>query len=61
MSEMRFSDFEYACKCEQTRHERFLAEMDRVVLHLLQNWFALGDPAMEEAFYKITSLRQFAR
>ncbi|VVN82474.1 hypothetical protein PS723_01199 [Pseudomonas fluorescens] len=30
-------------------------------IHLLQNWFALRDPAMEEALYEITSLRQFAR
>jgi hypothetical protein len=60
-SQMRFSDFEHACKCEQTQHERFPAEMDRVVLHLLQNGFALSDLAMEEALYKITSLRQFAR
>ena len=29
-------------------------------IHLLQNWFALSDPAMEEALYEITSLRQFA-
>lgn len=30
-------------------------------IHLLQNWFALSDPAVEEALYVITSLRQFAR
>lgn len=29
-------------------------------VHLMQNWFALGDPAMEEALYEITSLRTFA-
>lgn len=28
---MSFSDFEYAGKREQTRRERFLAEMDQVV------------------------------
>src|SRR6187399_2361853 len=36
-----------------------LASMLRV--HLMQNWFALSDPAMEEALYEIASLRAFAR
>ena len=31
MSQMSFSDFEYAGKHKQTRRERFLAEMDQVV------------------------------
>ena len=30
MSQMSFSDFEYAGKRKQTRRERFLAEMDRM-------------------------------
>lgn len=30
-------------------------------VHLMQNWFALSDPAMEEALCEITSLRAFAR
>ena len=30
-------------------------------VHLLQNWYALSDPAMEEALYEIASLRAFAR
>lgn len=30
-------------------------------IHLLQNWFSLSDPAMEEALYEITSMRQFSR
>ena len=29
-------------------------------IHLMQNWFALSDPAMEEALYEIASLRSFA-
>lgn len=29
-------------------------------VHLMQNWFALSDPAMKEALYEITSLRAFA-
>ncbi|MNO18248.1 hypothetical protein D3C76_79630 [compost metagenome] len=27
-------------------------------IHWLQNWFSLSDPAMEEALYEITSMRQ---
>jgi transposase, IS5 family len=30
-------------------------------VHLMQNWFALSAPAMEEALYKIASLRTLAR
>ena len=30
-------------------------------IHLLQNWFSLSDPGMEEALYEITPMRQFAR
>lgn len=90
MSQMSFSDFEYAGKCKQTRREHFLAQKEQVVpwsglvaliephypkagggrnsypletmlrIHLLQNWFSLRDPAMEEALYEITSMRQFA-
>jgi IS5 family transposase len=29
-------------------------------VHLMQNWFALSDPSMEEALYEIASLRNFA-
>lgn len=29
-------------------------------VHLMQNWFALSDPALEEALYEIASLRTFA-
>lgn len=32
MSQMSFSDFEYAGKHKPTRRERFLAEMDQVLL-----------------------------
>jgi IS5 family transposase len=28
---------------------------------MLQNWFALSDPAMKEALYEVASLRTFAR
>lgn len=30
-------------------------------VHLLQNWYALSDPAMEEALYETTPLRVFAK
>ena len=30
-------------------------------VHLMQNWFGLSDPAMEEALYEIGSMRLFAR
>jgi len=36
-----------------------LATMLRV--HLMQNWFGLSDPGMEEALYEIAPLRAFAR
>jgi transposase, IS5 family len=29
-------------------------------VHLMQNWFGLSDPAMEEALYEIASMRVFA-
>ena len=90
MKQMSFSDAEFAGKKKQTRRERFLGEMDKVVpwkpllnliephypmagkgrrpyplstmlrVHLMQNWFGLSDPAMEEALYEIASMRIFA-
>ncbi len=30
-------------------------------VHLIQNWFGYSDPAMEEALYETTILRQFCR
>ena len=41
------------------RHPYPLETMLRV--HLLQNWYALSDPAMEEALYETTPLRVFAK
>jgi IS5 family transposase len=29
-------------------------------IHLMQQWYALSDPAMEEALYEISSMRRFA-
>jgi transposase, IS5 family len=41
------------------RHPYPLEKMLRV--HLMQNWFGLSDPAMEEALYEIAPMRVFAR
>ncbi|MFP6915901.1 transposase, partial [Xanthomonas hortorum] len=30
-------------------------------IHLLQQWYALSDPAMEEALHEIPTLRRFAQ
>jgi IS5 family transposase len=30
-------------------------------VHLMQNWFGLSDPGMEEGLYEVASMRQFAR
>jgi IS5 family transposase len=32
----------------------------RLRVHLMQNWFGLSDPGMEEALYEVASMRQFA-
>ena len=91
MSQLSFSDAEYAGKRKKTRREVFLQEMELVVpwkvllkiiephypvagrgrrpyalesmlrVHLMQNWFALSDPAMEDALYEMASLRSFTR
>ncbi len=90
MSQLSFSDAEFAGKRKQTRREVFLAEMDAVIpwarlaalvepvypkagngrrpygletmlrIHFMQQWFALSDPAMEEALYDSMSMRQFS-
>jgi IS5 family transposase len=91
MSQMSFSDAEYAGKRKRTRREQFLAEMEQVVpwksllgliepyypvagrgrqpypletmlrVHLLQNWYSLSDPGMEEELDENTPMRSFAR
>jgi IS5 family transposase len=90
MSQLSFSDAEYASKRKKTRREVFLDEMEQVVpwkaflktiepfypvagrgrrpypleamlrVHLMQNWFTLSDPAMEEALYENAPMRTFA-
>ena len=46
-------------KAGRGRHPYPLASMLRI--HLMQQWFGLSDPGMEEALYEIVPLRQFAR
>lgn len=41
------------------RHPYKLMSLLRI--HFMQQWFALSDPAMEEALYDMASLRRFAR
>lgn len=90
MSQLSFSDAEFAGKRKKTRKEEFFAEMEQVVpwaslrklieplypvagrgrrpypldtmlrVHLIQNWYGLSDPAMEEALYEVTPMRGFA-
>jgi IS5 family transposase len=90
MSQLSFSDAEYAGKRKKTRREVFLQEMELVVpwkallkliepfypvagqgrrpyplesmlrVHLMQNWFSISDPAMEESLYDSASMRHFA-
>jgi len=37
-----------------------LSSVTMLRVHLMLNWFGYSDPAMEEALYEITILRQFA-
>lgn len=46
-------------KAGRGRRPCLLTSMLRI--HLMQNWFGLSDPGMEEALYEIAPLRQFAR
>ena len=46
-------------KAGRGRHPYRLQSMLRI--HLMQNWFGLSDPGMEEALYEIVPMRQFAR
>lgn len=90
MKQTTFDSLAYTAKKKQTRREKFLAEMERIVpwkalltlieehypkrgkagrppmspevmlrIHFLQQWYALSDPAMEDALYEIESMRRF--
>lgn len=91
MKQRTFAGLSYSSKKKQTRREKFLAEMERVVpwgalqaviephyptsgrrgqqpkplqamlrIYLMQQWYALSDPGMEDALYEIESMRHFA-
>jgi len=91
MKQTSFASLVFDNKKKQTRRERFLAEMDKVVpwalllaaiepyyprtgsvgrqpmplasmlrIYFMQQWYALSDPAMEDALYEIESMRRFA-
>jgi IS5 family transposase len=90
MNNPSFASLAYDHKKKQTRRERFLQEMDKVILwkeliqiierhypkagddrqptplemmlriYFMQQWYALSDPAMEDALYDIESMRRFA-
>ena len=49
----------FYCTGERGRRPYPLQTMLRV--HLMQNWFGLSDPAMEESLYEIASMRAFAK
>ena len=90
--QLGFSDYELTTAKKQTKHEKFLSEMESVVpwaallaliephypkaskkggrplyplatmlrIHLLQQWYSLSDPAMEEALIETPTMRRFA-
>jgi IS5 family transposase len=43
------------------RGRRPYAVQTMLRVHLMQNWFGLSDPAMEETLYEISSMRKFAK
>ena len=83
--QLGFGDYEQSTAKKQTKKEKFLAEMDKVVpwqalidliepfypktgskggrppyaletmlrIHLMQHWYALSDPAMEDALIEV--------
>ena len=90
--QLGFTDYELTTAKQQTKREKFLAEMEAVVpwqalidliephypkaskkggrppyplatmlrIHLLQQWYPLSDPAMEEALIDVPSMGRFA-
>jgi IS5 family transposase len=90
--QLGFGDYEQSTAKKQTKKEKFLAEMDKVVpwqalidliepfypktgskggrppyaletmlrIHLMQHWYALSDPAMEDALIEVPTMRGFA-
>ncbi|WP_415258598.1 transposase, partial [Thauera phenylacetica] len=91
MKQTTFASLAFERKKKQTRLERLLAEMEKVVpwaallaviephyptgrcgrppamplatmlrIYVMQKWYALSDPAMEDALYEVDSMRRFA-
>ena len=90
--QLGFGDYEQSTAKKQTKREKFLSEMDKVVpwqllidliepfypktgskggrppyplatmlrIHLMQQWYSLSDPAMEDALIEVPVMRRFA-
>ncbi len=56
---LRLIEPHYPVSGRPGRQPYALATMLRI--HLLQQWYALSDPAMEEALHEIRTLRRFAQ
>ncbi len=66
--QLSFGDPEGQGSRMRTRREVFLAEMEQVVpweallrIHCMQQWYALSDPAMEEALYDTPVMRRYSQ
>ena len=65
--QLGFTDYEQIFAKKRTRPQRFLDEMEATVpwevmlrIHLLQQWFTLSDPLMEEMLIDTPCFRRFA-
>ena len=90
--QLGFGDYEQSTAKKQTKREKFLSEMDKVVpwqllidliepyypktgskegrppyplatmlrIYLMQQWYSLSDPAMEDALIEVPVMRRFA-
>jgi len=63
--QLGFSDYEQTTAKKRTKKEKFLSEMDQVVpwwplLDLMQQWYSLSDPVMEDALIEVFTMRRFA-
>jgi len=88
--QLGFSDYELTTAKKQTKREKFLSEMEVVVvpwqaliepqypkiskkcgrppyplatmlrIHLMQQWYSLSDPAMEETLIEVLTMHRFA-
>jgi transposase, IS5 family len=63
--QLGFADYEQSTAKKRTKKEKFLAVMDQVVpwqplLDLMQQWYSLSDPAMEDALLEVPTIWRFA-